>query len=129
MEGTAARSSDEWVDIPEDRYTLLMLHNLVDASRDFAMAPAAHVSDGAIDVVYAGTSDPKKTVSRSEFISLMLRIESGEHVDHPAVKYVKAAAVEVLPQDGYVMCDGEVLPFHGVLVRVIRGGMRVVRSL
>lgn len=124
------RTIENWVSLKEDRFALLMLNNLVDAARDMAMAPLAHVGDGAIDIVYNGKRpEDDDGISRTDFIKVFMGLESGAHIKEPGIRYIKAREVEVLPEDGLVMADGELLPTSGVRVRVEPAAVRVVRSL
>ncbi|CUG90283.1 diacylglycerol kinase, putative [Bodo saltans] len=127
---TKNEEETDWKELAEDRFTLLMLNNLVDAARDMAVAPLAHAGDGSMDIVYSGRlpHDPRP-VGRGEFIKIFLGLEGGTHIEDPTVHYIKAAEVEVLPEDGLVMADGELLPTSGVRVKMIPQGVRVVRSL
>jgi diacylglycerol kinase family enzyme len=130
--GSSTKNEEEsdWKELPENRFTLMMLNNLVDAARDMAVAPLAHAGDGSMDIVYSGRlpNDPRP-VGRGEFIRIFLGLESGTHIEDPTVHYVKAAEVEILPEDGLVMADGELLPTSGVRVKMIPQGVCVVRSL
>lgn len=122
--------TDEWKELPQDRFVLLMLNNLMDAARDMAMAPLAHVGDGCIDLVYNGrVPGDNRPVARAEFIKIFLGLEGGSHITEPQVHYVKAQEVEVMPEDGLVMADGELLPASGVRVKTIPQAVRVVRSM
>ena len=120
----------DWIAVPEDAHVMAMANNFQDAARDMAIAPYAHVGDGSIDLVMAGSmaSSAIKPISRTQFIGIFLGLEEGKHIHNDMVTYAKCRAIEFLPEEGMVMSDGEVIATAGVRVTMLPNGARVIRS-
>ncbi|RNF26094.1 putative sphingosine kinase A, B [Trypanosoma conorhini] len=114
-----------WVALDGSHYAIF-LSNIRDAAKDIMMAPLAHMSDGAIDVVFARERDVK--CGRAQFLKFFSKMESGEHVHLPFVSYIKARAVELEAVEGFIMSDGEVMPFTKVRVTPLRRAAEFVRG-
>jgi diacylglycerol kinase family enzyme len=82
------------------------------------ITPYAHIGDGTMDLVFV-----KDDVGRTEMSSIMLKLETGEHIMHPKVHYVKVLAYMLEPKKlkekyGLVGSDGEQLPHKPVKILV-----------
>lgn len=72
-----------------------------------AIAPAARIDDGLLDVVIA------RDVGRAELLRVFPRVYRGTHVDHPAVEILRARQVRIEPIAGHpspipdAFADGE----------------------
>jgi diacylglycerol kinase (ATP) len=88
------------------------------------IAPMARLDDGELDVVLVrGCSTP-------EFVALLRRITTGEHVDDPLVDYRRATSLEIaFARTIPVNTDGEVLERQRCQYRVLPGGLRVLAPL
>jgi diacylglycerol kinase family enzyme len=131
LDNTATPLRDEdWVTVPTDAHVMAMANNFSAVTQDMLVAPFAHVGDGSIDLVFAGSmkSDAAVPVSRVQFLSIFLGLEAGKHVTSPLVSYVKCRAIEFRPMDGMLMSDGEVLQMAGCRVTTIPNGATIVRS-
>jgi diacylglycerol kinase family enzyme len=133
-----------WRAMPRHAQTVWAL-NLPWASEDANAAPAAEADDGAFDVLVV-----HERATRLDWLGLLLAVDSGTHAAHPAVSYVKAEELVVVPgrvaekgkkggragkaAAGCVSADGEVIArasgkgaparYGGVRVRVRRGRTR-----
>jgi diacylglycerol kinase family enzyme len=123
-------NDEDWVTVPDDCHVMAMANNFQDAARDMAIAPYAHVADGSIDLVMAGSmrSESIGSISRKNFIAIFLGLEEGKHIHNSMVTYVKCRAVELKPLEGLLMSDGEVIATAGARVTTIPNGARIVRS-
>jgi diacylglycerol kinase (ATP) len=85
------------------------------------IAPMARLDDGELDVVLVRAS------STAEFVALLRRITSGEHVDDPLVTFRRAATLEIaFARTIPVNTDGEVLERQRCHYRVLPGALRVL---
>ncbi|ESL11568.1 hypothetical protein TRSC58_00677 [Trypanosoma rangeli SC58] len=114
-----------WVTLDGSHYAIF-LGNIRDAAKDIMMAPLAHMSDGAIDIVFAREKGSK--CGRLHFLKFFTDMGSGKHVHLPFVSYVKARAVELEAGEGFIMSDGESMPFTKVRVVPIRRAAAFVRG-
>ncbi|EKF38728.1 sphingosine kinase A, B, putative [Trypanosoma cruzi marinkellei] len=114
-----------WVKLDGNHYAIF-LSNIRDAAKDIMMAPLAHMSDGAIDIVFSREKDGKK--SRSDFLKFFTTMETGNHVKLPFVSYIKARAVELEAVEGFIMSDGEMMPFTRVRITPLRRAIEFVRG-
>ncbi|MCP4742364.1 MAG: diacylglycerol kinase family lipid kinase [Actinomycetales bacterium] len=65
------------------------------------VCPAADMADGLLDVTLV-TNAPKRT-----FVSVLPRVYSGRHIDHPSVTSWTAARLRIDAPDSIVYADGE----------------------
>ncbi|KAF5222298.1 Sphingosine kinase [Trypanosoma cruzi] len=114
-----------WVKLDGNHYAIF-LSNIRDATKDIMMAPLAHMSDGAIDIVFSREKGGKK--SRSDFLKFFTTMETGNHVKLPFVSYIKARAVELEAVEGFIMSDGEMMPFTKVRITPLRRAIEFVRG-
>ncbi len=67
------------------------------------MAPEAQIDDGFMDVVIVGN------LSRISLLSTLPKIYSGNHIYHPAVRYIKAKTAKIkIKPDKALLPDGEI---------------------
>nr|CCM16359.1 hypothetical protein, conserved [Leishmania guyanensis] len=116
-----------WVTIRGD-FCFMLMCNLRDIAQDMLMAPLAHMSDGAIDVVYCRFDPTTGRRGRMEMLKFFMSLESGSHVNLEYVSYVKARALEIKVDAGISMSDGELMPLSSVRVTKMRGSVQLVRS-
>lgn len=114
-----------WKTIEED-VQLLMACGVRHIAQDIIMAPLAHVGDGAIDIVYALGG---KKYGRMAFLDVISSLEKGEHLKKPSVCYLKAAAVEIETDSGFIMADGEMMPMSRIRMTKIRKGVQFVHGI
>ncbi|GET89430.1 hypothetical protein, conserved [Leishmania tarentolae] len=122
--------SDErlpWVTIRSE-FCIALMCNVRDVAQDMRMAPLAHMSDGAIDIVYCRIDPNVARAGRIEMLKFFMGLESGAHVNLDFVNYVKARALEVKMDAGISMADGELMPLSSVRVTKMRGSVQLVRS-
>ncbi|EPY24941.1 diacylglycerol kinase [Angomonas deanei] len=115
-----------WVTIRGDFYNMIIC-NLRDVAQDMVMAPIAHLSDGAIDLVYSRVDPSTGEGGRKELVQFMTSLEKGKHVEYEFCHYVKARAVEIKVDEGISMSDGELMPMSTARITKIRQGSRLVR--
>ncbi len=64
------------------------------------ITPMADVQDGFFEVMILGP------VSKLEFVKVFPKVFTGSHVNHPAVKFLRAKAVDI-SADAVAYADGE----------------------
>ncbi|CAG9576368.1 putative sphingosine kinase A, B [Leishmania major strain Friedlin] len=116
-----------WVTVRGD-FCIALLCNVRDVAQDMLMAPLAHMSDGAIDIVYCRVDPITGRGGRMEMLKFVIGLESGSHVNLDFVNYVKARALEIKVDAGISMSDGELMPLSSVRVTKMRGSVQFVRS-
>ena len=85
------------------------------------IAPMARVDDGELDLVLVRAS------SSAEFVALLRRITTGEHVDDPLVRHRRAKTLELtFARTIPVNTDGEVLERQRCQYRVLPGALRML---
>lgn len=108
----------DWVTI-EDNFVLFLIMQLPLIAPDFLAAKEARFNDGNMHMVFI-----KEGIGKQELLSLFTQTETGQHLDHPLVEYVKIRAfrLEPLPllgsisrsaddlSRGVMMIDGERVP-------------------
>ncbi|KEG07647.1 putative sphingosine kinase A, B [Trypanosoma grayi] len=114
-----------WVTLDGSHYNVF-ISNIRSVARDVVMAPRAHMSDGAIDIVFNKEGDFK--YGRMEFLKFFTKLESGNHVELPFVSYIKARALELEALEGNIMSDGEMMPFTKVRITPLRRAAEFVRG-
>jgi diacylglycerol kinase family enzyme len=125
-QSAGAGAEERWIEVPTNKFSLLTLCRFGYLARDMVMAPFAHIGDGAIDVAYAASDN----LTRTDLVKGLIHIEKGEHVEKLPDKfsYVKATKVLLEPYEGYVMIDGEHVPFHAYVCEIDAAGVNMVRS-
>ena len=121
--GDVASAADGFIELPDKDFCVLSLNNIPYIGRDMILAPFAHLGDGAIDLTYCGQ------MTRGELVEGLGDIEKGKQAvkANGKFKYVKASKILLQPHEGYVMFDGEAVPFHGYLLEVEHRGIRLIR--
>ncbi|HYG57539.1 MAG TPA: hypothetical protein VD902_05675, partial [Symbiobacteriaceae bacterium] len=77
------------------------------------IAPEARRDDGLFDVYYAGP------MSRWELFSLLPRVYTGAHVNHPKVHRLRGQSVRIVPGAPlYAHVDGDLIPTDNLTFRV-----------
>lgn len=83
------------------------------------IAPEARYDDGELDVCLIGT------MPTIEFINLLRRVASGEHLEDPRVSYVRTSQLILEAPDGFrVNTDGEVIETTRCEYRVLPSAAR-----
>lgn len=116
-----------WVTI-RGEFCIVLMCNVRDVAQDMLMAPLAHMSDGAIDVVYSRIDPTTGRGGRVEMLKFFMGLESGAHVNLDFVNYVKASALEIKIDAGISMSDGELMPLSSVRMTKMRKSVQMVRS-
>ncbi|KAK7201189.1 sphingosine kinase A, B [Novymonas esmeraldas] len=116
-----------WVTI-RGEFCIALMCNVRDVAQDMLMAPLAHMSDGAIDVVYCRIDPTTGRGGRMEMLKFFMGLEAGTHVNLDFVNYVKARALEVKVDAGISMSDGELMPLSSVRMTKMRNSVQLVRS-
>ncbi|GGI47352.1 diacylglycerol kinase (ATP) [Agromyces flavus] len=98
---------------------LVSIANTPSLGGGMRIVPHADLSDGLLDVFIV------HPLSRLGLISVFPRVFAGEHVDHPAVEFVRARRVR-LEADGIVAyADGERIGALPIEVEVVPGALSV----
>ncbi|KAG5476374.1 hypothetical protein LSCM1_04076 [Leishmania martiniquensis] len=116
-----------WVTI-RGEFCMALMCNVRNVAQDMVMAPLAHMSDGAIDVVYYRIDPRTRRGGRMEMVKLFMGLASGSHVNLEFVNYVKARALDIKVDGGISMSDGELMPLSSVRVTKMRKSVQLVRS-
>ena len=123
VDGRVFEEDDRWV-VEEGNYITIIGCNLAKIAFEMKIAPFAHLSDGAIDLLIL------RDCSRVDLLSIFLDVENGEFINKstfnlsPAISYIKVSAFKLLPHKnasifGY---DGERgLNHNEIQVRNLRG--------
>jgi diacylglycerol kinase (ATP) len=86
------------------------------------IAPEAVIDDGLLDVCLI------ESMPTVEFVALLRRVSSGDHVDDPRVRYFRAREVELLfERTVKVNTDGQVLDAQRCAYDVLPRAVRVLR--
>jgi len=83
------------------------------------IVPHADLADGVLDVFIV------HPLSRMGLLGVFPRVFAGEHVDHPAVEFVRARRVRVEADDIIAYADGERVGPLPVEVEVVPGALRM----
>ena len=109
-------------DIQESFKCLLFLAlNSTSAGGFKNLAPKANLNDGALDIIAV------RECSLPEIASVLIGVLRGEHHNHPAVLYARAAHLEVSgPADVATDIDGERGPALPVRIEVLPGRIQML---
>jgi len=117
----------DWHTVTDD-LLFVNVNNIPYIASDCKASPYAHLSDGLCDLVFVRRRD----ITRMGMVRLLLALETGGHVMHPAVQYVKCHRVELMPQgpvQTYITLDGEVLKQgEKIEIEIMRGALCFVSS-
>ncbi len=105
---------------------LVAVANGTTFGRGMKIAPNAHFDDGLFDVVLV------KGVSRLTLLTAFLRVYSGTHLTHPAVRHAQAARVDITLTDASSLpikleFDGEPYEGRNLTFEVCAGLLRFLR--
>ncbi len=84
------------------------------------ICPAADMTDGLLDVTLV-TDTPKRT-----FVSVLPRVYTGRHIDHPSVVSWRARRLRIDAPDSLVYADGERLGPLPAVVEIHPGALEVL---
>ncbi len=85
------------------------------------IAPEAHLSDGALDIVVLGA------MSKLDLVRNVPRVYDGSHVTHPKVRTMRGCEVSVTSPDRLLLqADGEVLGTAPALFSIVPGALRLL---
>ncbi|KAG0209453.1 sphinganine kinase lcb4 [Mortierella sp. GBA30] len=116
------KESDGWV-IEKDHYATVVGAKLPWISKGSVSHPAAQPNDGLVDLLIF-----PKDLGRAAGLQVMIGVETGEHIRHEKVRYIKVKAFRVTPQamSGYISIDGEHTPYEPYQVEPHRGLISVL---
>ncbi|MGR0318078.1 diacylglycerol/lipid kinase family protein [Agromyces sp. ZXT2-3] len=83
------------------------------------IVPHADLSDGVLDVFIV------HPLSRIGLLGVFPRVFAGEHVDHPAVEFLRASRVRLEAEDIVAYADGERVGPLPIDVEVVPGALRI----
>ena len=87
-----------------DDYSFVLCCNTIHTGKGMKIAPKAKLDDGLMDVVAV-----KKT-NRLQLLKLFPKIFSGNHINHPVVKYNQVKSISIKPDiNSALIIDGEIL--------------------
>ncbi|WP_215550491.1 diacylglycerol/lipid kinase family protein [Amycolatopsis sp. CA-230715] len=102
--------------------TLVAVGNTAWYGGGIPICPQADATDGLFDVTVVGD------VGRADLVAMLPRLRTGRHLDHPAVRTLRAAAVcfggDRLP----VYADGERMGVMPLEVRCVAGALTVLTT-
>ncbi len=83
------------------------------------ISPMSDLQDGYLDVMILGP------VSRFEFLRVFPKVYSGSHINHPAVKFLKAKSVAI-SANAVAYADGERVGDLPIEVSIVEKCLRVL---
>eukprot|EP01083_Nonionella_stella_P283430 964753_1 len=103
-----------WTTI-DDNFALFGVMNVTHCSSDIKPAPYAHLSNGLMDLVIVSGS-----LGLARNVSMLLKIETGDHVNFPECTYRKIREIVMVPNSkSWWDLDGERLPNATTHVEVL----------
>ncbi|KAG0271821.1 sphinganine kinase lcb4 [Linnemannia exigua] len=116
------QSSDGWV-TENDEVITAVGGKLPWASKGMMLNPASSPNDGLVDLLIF----PKGT-GRINGMQIMIGTDTGEHIYHEKVRYMKVKAFRLSPKgpSGYISIDGEHTPWAPYQVEAHRGLISVL---
>ncbi|KAF9914692.1 sphinganine kinase lcb4 [Lobosporangium transversale] len=116
------KENDGWV-VEKDHYATVVGAKLPWISKGSVSHPAAQPNDGLIDLLIF-----PKDLGRMAGVQIMIGVETGVHVFHEKVRYLKVKAFRLSPQNqsGYISMDGEHTPYAPYQVEAHRGLVSVL---
>ncbi|KAF9310851.1 sphinganine kinase lcb4 [Podila horticola] len=116
------RQEDGWV-VENDEYITVVGAKMPWISKGSVTNPAAQPNDGCIDLLVF-----PKDIGRVAGLAVMIGVETGEHVFHKDVRYMKVKAFRVSPKasSGFISMDGEHTPYQPYQVEAHRGLVSVL---
>lgn len=113
--------SEEYTD--EDEFLLVLVMNSQSVGGYKQAAPLASVSDGELDVLLL------KKIDLVLIPDLLFKLFSGNHINHPAVKYFQTKHITITPQDDKeinIDYDGEYYGTFPADIKVLEGKVSVI---
>ena len=87
-----------------DDYSFVLCCNTIHTGKGMKIAPKAKLDDGFMDVIAV-----KKT-NRLQLLNLFPKIFSGNHINHPIVKYHQVKSISIKPDiNSDLIIDGEII--------------------
>lgn len=103
----------------EEKVMLVALANGRSYGGGMRVAPQARFDDGQLDVCIVGS------IGKVEFLRTFPKVFRGTHVEHPAIRIVRAREVEVVTEPPEPLTvDGDVLAFTPIRCRLLPGAVR-----
>jgi diacylglycerol kinase (ATP) len=100
--------------------TLVAIGNTAWYGGGVPICPAARPDDGVFDVTVVGK------LTRRELLRMLPSLRTGRHLDHPAVRTLKASELHLDGNEWPAYADGEPLGSLPVSVRCVPGALTVV---
>lgn len=100
--------------------TLVAIGNTPFYGGGVPICPSARPDDGVFDVTVVGAA------SRRDLVRMMPKLRTGAHLDHPAVRTLRAKEVRLGGPGLPVSADGEMLGPPPVVARCVPGALTVV---
>ncbi|MER7011371.1 YegS/Rv2252/BmrU family lipid kinase [Saccharopolyspora sp. NPDC000359] len=105
----------------ERNATLVAVGNSACYGGGIPVCPAADPADGLLDVTVVGE------VSRRDFVQILPTLRSGRHVEHPAVRTLRARRIRLGGDNGWLaFADGEPQARLPLTVRCVPDALRVL---
>uniref|UniRef100_K3WTK5 DAGKc domain-containing protein n=1 Tax=Globisporangium ultimum (strain ATCC 200006 / CBS 805.95 / DAOM BR144) TaxID=431595 RepID=K3WTK5_GLOUD len=104
-------------------FRLVWVMGITHAASDAIVAPSARFDDGYNYITIVDGSVPRK-----EFLSVLLALEDGAHVERESVQYIRTRAYKVMPErhEDLLCVDGEVFEGPALECQVHRGLGRLI---
>lgn len=102
----------------ESKAMLIAVANGKSYGGGMLISPNSRPNDGLLDVMIVGP------VSKLEFLKVFPKVYSGEHVNHPAVKFLSGMQVEI-ESDAIAYADGERIGPLPVKVEMVANALKV----
>ena len=119
LEPRRARFTADGLDL-EMRFLLFAVGNGRATGAGTLITPEARLDDGLLDLCIVGA------MGRREFTKLLFRVKSGEHLSHPAVRYLRTREVTIESAAPIaVNVDGEPADARRLAYRVRPGDLRL----
>eukprot|EP00760_Papus_ankaliazontas_P011393 PhM_4_TR14755/c0_g11_i1/m.70161/K04718/SPHK; sphingosine kinase len=115
---------ERWTTIQGD-FLYINANSIPYIAKDFKTTPMSHAADGLIDLIFM----MRKDVGRIDMAKLMIEMETGGHVTHPKVQYVKCTKVIFTPGPKnltHTVIDGEIIPTAHTEVSTEAAGLSFV---
>ena len=112
----------EWLTL-EGQFAMVWVVQTSHTSGSVYSGPGVELDDGLFTVFVM------QEVSRVALLSLMLDIDTGKHVQHPAITEYKCTEYVLEPllsETGILDLDGEVIPYKPVHARVLPSAVKVL---
>jgi diacylglycerol kinase (ATP) len=103
----------------ESKAMLIAVSNGKSYGGGMMISPMSDLQDGYLDVMILGP------VSRFEFLRVFPKVYSGSHINHPAVKFLKAKSVAI-SANAVAYADGERVGDLPIEVSIVEKCLRVL---